>query len=101
MFAGFGVSLRDLPSYLYWGSYISYLRFGLEGIVEAIYGLNRGVLDCPEDKYCHYKYPEKLLQDIAVKADQFENDVIALLLFLFVLRILAFVILRMKLFSVR
>lgn len=101
MFAGFGVSLRDLPPYLYWGSYISYLRFGLEGVVGAIYGLNRGVLDCPEDAYCHYKYPEKLLQDVAVKADQFSNDVIALLLFLFVLRISAYVVLRFKLFAVR
>ncbi|OWR55647.1 ATP-binding cassette transporter subfamily G member Bm3 [Danaus plexippus plexippus] len=25
MFAGFGVTLRDLPPYLYWGSYVSYL----------------------------------------------------------------------------
>lgn len=31
MFAGFGVSLRDLPQYLKWGTYLSYLRYGLEG----------------------------------------------------------------------
>ncbi|KAJ8930259.1 hypothetical protein NQ314_016952 [Rhamnusium bicolor] len=101
MFAGFGVSLRDLPTFLYWGSYISYLRFGLEGIVGAVYGLNRGILDCPEDKYCHYKYPKKFLEDIAVKADQFDNDVIALILFLFILRITAYVVLRYKLMAVR
>ncbi|OAD59625.1 ATP-binding cassette sub-family G member 4 [Eufriesea mexicana] len=31
MFAGFGVSLRDIPIYLKWGTYISFLRYGLEG----------------------------------------------------------------------
>lgn len=55
MFAGFGVTLRDLPSYLKWGSNISYLRFGLEGYVGAIYGENRATLDCELKDYCHYK----------------------------------------------
>ncbi|KAL4715525.1 hypothetical protein ACJJTC_009151 [Scirpophaga incertulas] len=55
MFAGFGVTLRDLPSYLYWGSYVSYLRYGLEGFIGAIYGLERPVLDCNQALYCHYK----------------------------------------------
>ncbi|XP_018573015.1 ATP-binding cassette sub-family G member 1 [Anoplophora glabripennis] len=102
MFAGFGVSLRDLPHYLYWGSYISYLRFGLEGIVGAVYGLNRPKLECPEDvMYCHYLDPKQFLDIVAVRGDQFSNDVIALLLFLFVLRISAYVILRYKLMAVR
>jgi ATP-binding cassette, subfamily G (WHITE), member 4 len=55
MFAGFGVTLRDLPPYLYWGSYVSYLRYGLEGFIGAIYGLQRPKLDCNEAIYCHYK----------------------------------------------
>ncbi|KAF5280006.1 hypothetical protein FQA39_LY05387 [Lamprigera yunnana] len=101
MFAGFGVTLRDLPSYLRWGTYISYLRYGLEGMVGAIYGLGRPVLDCPEDDYCHYKYPDKLLKEIAMAGDQFWNDLIALIIILFFLRIMAFVLLRWKLTSVR
>lgn len=101
MFAGFGVTLKDLPSYLYWGSYISYLRYGLEGIVGAIYGLDRATIWCPDDAYCHYKYPKKLLEDIAMKGDQFGNDVIALVLILFFLRIVAYVLLRYKLMAVR
>lgn len=48
MFAGFGVSLRDMPAYLQWGTYVSYLRFGLEGYVGSIYGLNRRTLACTE-----------------------------------------------------
>uniref|UniRef100_A0A182SMU5 ABC-2 type transporter transmembrane domain-containing protein n=1 Tax=Anopheles maculatus TaxID=74869 RepID=A0A182SMU5_9DIPT len=58
MFAGFGVTLRDLPSYLKWGSHISYLRYGLEGYVNAIYGENRETLDCELKPYCHYRFRE-------------------------------------------
>ncbi|VEN48976.1 unnamed protein product [Callosobruchus maculatus] len=102
MFAGFGVRLCDLPRYMYWGSYVSYLRYGLEGIVDAIYGMDRGVVDCPDtEMYCHHKYVKKLLKDVGVKADQFDNDVIALLIFTFVLRITAYVVLRYKLVSIR
>lgn len=56
MFAGFGVTLRDLPTYLYWGSYVSYLRYGLEGFIGAIYGKERPNLECNEALYCHYKW---------------------------------------------
>lgn len=55
MFAGFGVTLRDLPSYMKWGSHISYLRYGLEGYVGAIYGEGRTVLKCDDAIYCHYR----------------------------------------------
>lgn len=55
MFAGFGVTLRDLPGYMKWGSHISFMRYGLEGFVGAIYGENRQTLDCNEAFYCHYK----------------------------------------------
>lgn len=55
MFAGFGVTLKDLPSYLKWGSHVSYLRYALEGYVGAIYGENRATMDCDLAPYCHYK----------------------------------------------
>ncbi|XP_077287128.1 ATP-binding cassette sub-family G member 4 [Arctopsyche grandis] len=100
MFAGFGVTLRDLPKYLYWGSYVSYLRYGLEGFVGAIYGENRPILDC-EERYCHYKYPQKFLSEIAMRGDQFWTDVIALSVIAVGLRIVAFFLLRWKITSVR
>lgn len=103
MFAGFGVSLRDLPSYLKWGSYLSYLRYGLEGLVAAIYGLDRPILDCKEkgELYCHYRYPSKFLSDIAMGGDQFWNDVIALITILLITRCGAYLLLRWKLMSYR
>lgn len=100
MFAGFGVTLKDLPPYLAWGSYVSYLRYGLEGFVGAIYGMNRPMLDCPIG-YCHYKYPEKFLTEISMRGDQFWNDVIALVITLFALRTLSYILLKWKLSAVR
>lgn len=101
MFAGFGVTLRDLPPYLSWGSYISYLRYGLEGYIGAIYGLDRPTLDCNEAKYCHYRYPRTFLKEIAMSPNNFWWDILALTITLFVLRIAAFLLLKWKLSAVR
>lgn len=103
MFSGFGVSLRDLPHYLKWGTYVSYLRYGLEGFVGAIYGLDRPILDCKEktEMYCHYKYPAKFLSDIAMQGDQFWNDIIALVGILIIIRCGAYICLRWKIMSYR
>ncbi|XP_061392278.1 ATP-binding cassette sub-family G member 4-like [Musca vetustissima] len=101
MFAGFGVTLRDLPSYLKWGSHISYLRYGLEGFVSAIYGNDRGTLECEEAAYCHYRYPRKFLDEITMTGDQFWNDIIALGIIILIFRIAAYIILKAKIKSVK
>ncbi|XP_005184543.2 ATP-binding cassette sub-family G member 4 [Musca domestica] len=101
MFAGFGVTLRDLPSYLKWGSHISYLRYGLEGFVSAIYGNDRGTLECEEAPYCHYRYPRKFLDEITMRGDQFWNDIIALGVIILIFRIAAYIILKAKIKSVK
>ncbi|XP_048480455.1 ATP-binding cassette sub-family G member 1 [Plutella xylostella] len=101
MFAGFGVTLRDLPPYLYWGSYISYLRYGLEGYIGAIYGRNRPTLDCNEEKYCHYRYPAKFLAEVAMSPDMFWFDIMALTITVVILRVAAFLLLKWKLNAVR
>ncbi|XP_033213032.1 ATP-binding cassette sub-family G member 4-like [Belonocnema kinseyi] len=100
MFAGFGVTLRDMPAFLKWGTYVSYLRYGLEGYVNAIYGLNRKTLACKEF-YCHYRKPKIFLNEIAMRDDQFWNDVIALTVILLITRVLAYILLRWKLMATR
>lgn len=101
MFAGFGVTLADLPSYLKWGSHISYLRYGLEGYVNAIYGENRETLDCELKPYCHYRYPAKFLSEISMEGDQFWKDVYALCGTLVLVRVFCYFCLRWKVMSVR
>lgn len=102
MFAGFGVSLRDLPVYLKWGTYISFLRYGLEGFIGSIYG-DRSVLDCKTEQtfYCHYRYPNKFLTDIAMDGDQFWNDIIALVTILIITRCAAYLLLKWKVICTR
>ncbi|XP_014205193.1 ATP-binding cassette sub-family G member 4 isoform X2 [Copidosoma floridanum] len=104
MFAGFGVSLRDLPSYLKWGSYISYLRYGLEGYVNAIYGLDRKPLDCVNEDFdfCLFKKTKKFVSDVtSMRDDQFWNDIAALACILVILRFAAYFFLRWRLMSSR
>jgi hypothetical protein len=52
MLAGFGVTIKDLPMFLKWGSYLSYLRYGLEGYVGALF-FEREKLKCDVD-FCMY-----------------------------------------------
>lgn len=102
MFAGFGVTLKDMPHYLKWGTYISYLRYGLEGYVGAIYGLNRPNLDCKESEiYCLYKSPRTFLNEITMEPDQFWNDIIGLIVILIIVRFAAYYFLRWKLMASR
>ncbi|KAK1121325.1 hypothetical protein K0M31_010625 [Melipona bicolor] len=103
MFSGFGLTLRDMPVYLKWGTYISFLRYSLEGYVGAIYGFDRPVLLCKEKEnlYCHYRYPAKFLSDIAMDGDQFWNDIVALVTILLLTRCVAYILLKWKIISVR
>lgn len=101
MFAGFGVTLRDMPRYLYPGTYISYLKYGLEGLVGSIYGGNRAILDCEMADYCHYRYPQKFLSEISMRGDRFWFDLICLTVMVLVLRVLCFYVLRGKILAVR
>ncbi|KAL0266259.1 UNVERIFIED_CONTAM: hypothetical protein PYX00_008852 [Menopon gallinae] len=100
MFSGFGVALKDLPAYLKWGSYISYLKYGIEGYVAAIYGGERPKLQCSKI-YCHYVYPSKFLEDVDWTGDQFWNDLSALLVIVVFSRVAAFLLLKWKLMAIR
>ncbi|XP_050548541.1 ATP-binding cassette sub-family G member 4 [Daktulosphaira vitifoliae] len=94
MFSGFGVNVRDIPDYLKWGTYISFLRYALEAIVSTIYN-GRDILTC-NTLYCHYKYSTKFLKEVAMPVDQFGKDIIALLINLVIFRLAAYYLLRLR-----
>lgn len=96
--AGFLVLFAHMPRVMVWISYFSFLRHGLEALVQAVYGRGREALVCPEDVlYCHYKAPQVLLEEIGMEDGSYWFNIGILTTFLLVLRVLAFCTLKNKL----
>jgi hypothetical protein len=95
MFSGFGVNLRDIPKYLEWGTHVSFFRYALEGYVEAVYGFDRPVFTCYTD-YCHYRFPSKFLQEVAMDKINVEFAIEMMVLTLILTRVAGYFILSWK-----
>jgi hypothetical protein len=102
LFSGFFANLDDIPFYLTWVPYMSYVKYSFEATMIAIYGLGRPKLVCQVD-YCHFKSPTKFLEQMAMKDDMltFTIDVVVLCGLFVVLRVFAYFVLRIKLLQVR
>jgi len=100
LFSGFFVNFNAIPKYLKFLSYVSYVRYGFEGAMISVYGYNRAKLKCSE-YYCHFKSPTKFLEQMAMENAVYWVDVVALLGFLLVLRVVVYFVLKLKLRSLR
>ncbi|KAL0102010.1 hypothetical protein PUN28_018516 [Cardiocondyla obscurior] len=100
LFSGFFVNFNAVPKYLKFLSYVSYVRYGFEGAMISVYGYNRAKLKCSE-YYCHFKSPTKFLEQMAMENAVYWIDVVALLGFLLVLRVVVYFVLKLKLRSLR
>ncbi|XP_005103127.1 ATP-binding cassette sub-family G member 1 isoform X2 [Aplysia californica] len=100
LFSGFFVNLETIPNYLQWISYISYVRYSFEGALQAIYGLDRGDLDCDEN-HCIFRQGEDVLRLMDVEDAKFHVDFIILCAFFVVLRLGCYFVLRWRVKSQR
>lgn len=102
LFCGFFASFDDIPSYISWFSYVSYVRYTFEGSMISIYGLDRQRLECTKD-YCHFRYPKKFLEQMSMSGDleTYLIDAGALSLIFILLRIVVYFVLRVKLLASR
>ncbi|CAH0388183.1 unnamed protein product [Bemisia tabaci] len=98
LFAGFLVLFSHMPRVLYYVSFVSYMRYGLEGLVNSVYGFGRGPLECPE-MYCHYRLPETAFDEIGMVDGRYWPNVAALTLFLLMVTIASFFSLKKSLRS--
>ncbi|XP_053697469.1 ATP-binding cassette subfamily G member 4-like isoform X2 [Sabethes cyaneus] len=100
LFSGFFVNFDVIPTYLQWLTYVSYVRYGFEGAMVAVYGMNRAKLECSE-VYCHWRNPMKFLEEMSMDKAEYWIDATALFGFFIGLRIIAYFVLRWKLHSIR
>ncbi|PVD26884.1 hypothetical protein C0Q70_12032 [Pomacea canaliculata] len=101
LFSGFFVTFDTIPSYLQWLSYLSYIRwYSFEGVLQAIYGQNRGKLDCSEEQ-CIFKQATDVLEELDVQHAEFYLDFIILCIFFVTLRVGCYLVLRWRVKSQR
>ncbi|XP_055683559.1 ATP-binding cassette subfamily G member 4 [Lutzomyia longipalpis] len=94
---GFGKGVV-IPSYIKALMSISYLRYGLEGIVAAIYGYSRDDMICPDEEvFCAYRKAKFLLVTMGFEEISYPISAGALCVFYLVFNILAFLLIRQRL----
>lgn len=96
LFSGFFINFNAMPSYLQWLTYVSYVRYGFEGAMFSVYGFDRNKLECSE-AYCHFRSPQKFLEEMSMDNANFWVDVGALSAFFVFIRVISYLVLRFKL----
>uniref|UniRef100_A0A1B0D4K4 Uncharacterized protein n=1 Tax=Phlebotomus papatasi TaxID=29031 RepID=A0A1B0D4K4_PHLPP len=94
---GFGKGVV-IPGYVKALMSLSYLRYGLEGIVAAIYGYSRDDMICPEEEvFCAYRKAKFLLVTMGFEEISYPLSVGALCIFYLVFNVMAFLLIRQRL----
>ncbi|XP_061379738.1 ATP-binding cassette sub-family G member 1-like [Danaus plexippus] len=96
----YGIGDGDVQPPMLWrlARACSFMRYGLEGLVAAVYGPPRADLTCPEHLvYCEYKNVRYFVKLMGMSGVSFWYDFSVLLLILFCMNIGAYYLLRQRL----
>lgn len=95
---GMGTGSNQIPILIRIAMYFSYIRYGLEGLVIAIYGSGREGMFCPpEEIFCEIRYPDELLKQVGMESVNYWFDVGALTVVFILLKLMSYFLLKMRL----
>ncbi|XP_052754563.1 ATP-binding cassette sub-family G member 1-like [Galleria mellonella] len=100
LLAVYGFGDGDLPPPIIWklARSCSYLRYGMEGLVAAIYGGRKEDLVCPEDKdFCEMKNISNFVKLLGMSGVSFWFDFGVLVVILLLMNFLGYYLLRQRL----
>jgi hypothetical protein len=95
---GMGAGSTSIPIYMRVLMCSSYLRFGFEGLMYAIYGNGRSMMPCPsEETYCHFRSPQTLLLETGMENSNIWIAVLGLTAYMILFKIMSYFLLRWRL----
>jgi len=94
--AGFLIFFNHMPVIFYYISYINYLKYAFDGLLQALYGYHRDKLDCYVT-YCHYRIPSALLEEMNMNKPTFWIDVVVLFGYFVIFRLMSYKMLKRRL----
>ncbi|XP_054741593.1 ATP-binding cassette subfamily G member 4 isoform X1 [Anastrepha obliqua] len=100
LFSVFGFCTRyiDITPIFRWMWHISYFRAGFHGALNAIYGLERPFLACPETAmYCHFRSPKVFLNYMMISDVNMADCVTLMVVVIVVMHVLTLITLWHKL----
>lgn len=97
IFSGIFILVKDTHWLFHWIFQISFIKHSLDAGATAVLGWNRDKMECNEN-YCHYQLPKKFLNTIDLN-ENIMMSIRALVTFLVVFRVTAFLIMNYRLKS--
>ncbi|XP_017130272.1 ATP-binding cassette sub-family G member 1 isoform X2 [Drosophila elegans] len=100
MFSVFGFCTRyiDITPLFRWMWHLSYFRAGFHGALNAIYGMDRPFLECPETAmYCHFRSPKVFLKYMMISDVHMSDCLILMGTVILVMHVLTLITLWHKL----
>ncbi|EDV94194.1 ATP-binding cassette sub-family G member 1 [Drosophila grimshawi] len=100
MFSVFGFCTRyiDITPLFRWMWHLSYFRAGFHGALNAIYGMDRPFLECPDSvMYCHFRSPKVFLKYMMISDVHMSDCILLMAIVIGVMHLLTVVTLWRKL----